>query len=168
MADAPTPTRSLPDGQTVWPGTEQHPQHALGAGRGSAHNEPSRSMVLPGTIRSDVQAADRPVETITPAPARSEPSSTVEIYPRSSSLFDKAVDLPFFEPTDPNRWPAEKVLFLAGFLFFPCWILGGFWKWRPRYDTFADLHCWRCQVMTMFVVIIGGSVLVVELALRGR
>ncbi|OSX59172.1 hypothetical protein POSPLADRAFT_1035546 [Postia placenta MAD-698-R-SB12] len=151
MADAPTPTRSLPDGQTVWPGTE-HPQHALGAGRGSAHNEPSRSMVLPGTIRSDVQAADRPVETITPAPARSEPSSTVEIYPRSSSLFDKAVDLPFFEPTDPNRWPAEKVLFLAGFLFFPCWILGGFWKWRPRYDTF----------------IIGGSVLVVELALRGR
>ncbi|KZT13008.1 uncharacterized protein LAESUDRAFT_719314 [Laetiporus sulphureus 93-53] len=84
-----------------------------------------------------------------------------------SSAEYKEEKLPFFGPPDPARWPAEKSFFLAGFLFFPCWIFGGFWRRGvSECDTFAELFRWRCQVMAMLAVVIGVGLLAVEITSR--
>ncbi|KAH9948361.1 hypothetical protein B0H21DRAFT_847105 [Amylocystis lapponica] len=71
-------------------------------------------------------------------------------------------------PGDASGRPIEEKLWFAGFLFFPCWVLGGFWKWRTEYDSYAELSRWRCQVMTMLACIIILGLLVVEIPFRGR
>ncbi|GBE79954.1 hypothetical protein SCP_0211560 [Sparassis crispa] len=96
------------------------------------------------------------------------PYCDVECTATPSTAKGKVDKLPFLGPPDPSYSPPEKWLFLAGFLFFPLWIIGGFWRWREQYDSFAELFRWRCQVMTMLVFVITIGLIFVEVIFRGK
>ncbi|KAI0353011.1 hypothetical protein OH77DRAFT_1427784 [Trametes cingulata] len=98
------------------------------------------------------------------------PSYTVDVHeqvlyeespPRSSKQESLRTD-----PEDPSQWPPERILFLAGLVFFPFWILGAFRKWRDGFEPFADLHKWRCQVMLMMLSVIITGLIVVQVVFR--
>ncbi|OCH92140.1 hypothetical protein OBBRIDRAFT_468996 [Obba rivulosa] len=71
-------------------------------------------------------------------------------------------------PEDPSRWPTERILFTAGFLLFPCWIVGGLWNPSGQSDTFAGMFRWRCQVMGMIACYVIGGLIVVESVFKGK
>lgn len=70
-----------------------------------------------------------------------------------------------FEAKDPDtgRISVHGILFPAGFFFPPLWFYGVV---RPAEDNFADVHKWRCQLFAMISVIIGLTLLVLELLFR--
>ncbi|KAI0939432.1 hypothetical protein AcV5_000854 [Taiwanofungus camphoratus] len=107
--------------------------------------------------------------TLTSKVARHDKTTSEALASRgpvvSSRNFEK---LPFLGPPDPSRWPIEKVCFVTGFLFFPCWILGAVWSRSGEYDSFAELFRWRCRVMTMLAAIIVIAVLITEIAFKGK
>ncbi|KAH9850758.1 hypothetical protein C2E23DRAFT_904833 [Lenzites betulinus] len=69
-------------------------------------------------------------------------------------------------PQSYSRWPPERILLFSGIVFFPCWIMGGFWRWRDDFEPFADLQKWRCQVMLMMSAVIITGLTIVELVFR--
>jgi len=70
-----------------------------------------------------------------------------------------------FDATDPDGYRARvhSFLFMAGFLFPPLWFYGVI---RPAQDNLDDVHKWRCQLFAMISVIIGVTLLVLELLFR--
>jgi len=59
--------------------------------------------------------------------------------------------------------PIHSILFPAGFIFPPLWFYGVI---RPTEDNYGDVHKWRCQLFAMISVIIGVTLLVLELLFR--
>jgi len=151
-----------------WSGSKAVPgQHTLRGGRGSGQDivDHTTRGKQSATSKINIPRADIPVMSTTSVHKElhaKEGESTT-----GSRLTYIPEELPLFGPADPERWPTEKIMFFAGFLLFPCWIFGAFWRSR-EHDMFADLFRWRCQVMTMFAVIICGGLLITEVASRGR
>jgi len=78
-----------------------------------------------------------------------------------------ALDSVVLNPEDSSEWPAERILFFAGFFLFPCWIVGAFRRGNNS-DTFVELFRYRCQVMTMIVAIMLAGLIVVESVFKGK
>ncbi|TCD69875.1 hypothetical protein EIP91_005952 [Steccherinum ochraceum] len=81
-----------------------------------------------------------------------EPASTMKL-----SRFEH------FPPMNPSHWPVHAILFVAGFLFCPCWWYGA---WRKGEDVYEEMHRFRCTAMSISSVAVVVSLLILEVGFR--
>ncbi|THH30691.1 hypothetical protein EUX98_g3488 [Antrodiella citrinella] len=110
--------------------------------------------ITEGQQREHVQPAY--AEKGTPA----SPSAGPDLFSEDAKTRPKIEALP---PRDPSHWPLHSKLFVAGFLFFPCWWYGA---WRPGEDVYAEMHRFRCSALTISSVAIIVTLLILEAGFR--